>query len=131
MLRTSFLGKTGFTERWLVWKKHFFVIFDPTWSHIVAPKSPNKEFLNILVKKDRNYIIINFVSLRLTREKEITENNQFFAIFEPNRAKFWPWCPLNLSFLAIIAINFHSGGFTTTAFCIKRYSPSKIRKNPR
>ena len=71
-------------------KKHFFVIFDPTWSHIVAPKSPNKEFLNILVKKDRNYIIINFVSLRLTREKEITENNQFFAIFEPNRAKFWP-----------------------------------------
>ena len=48
-------------------KKTFFAIFDPTCIHILALKSPNKEFLNsILVKKDRNYIIVNFVTLRLT-----------------------------------------------------------------
>ena len=44
----------------------------------------------ILVKKDRNYIIINFVNLRLANESEIIENNQFFAIFDPNQAKFGP-----------------------------------------
>ena len=26
-------------------KKTFFAIFDPTWTHISAPKVPNKEFL--------------------------------------------------------------------------------------
>ena len=33
-------------------KKTFFAIFNPTWTQIVLPKSPNKEFLNsILVKR--------------------------------------------------------------------------------
>ena len=26
-------------------KKTFFAIFDPTWTHILAPNGPNKEFL--------------------------------------------------------------------------------------
>ena len=26
-------------------KKSFFTIFDPIWTHILAPKDPNKEFL--------------------------------------------------------------------------------------
>ena len=26
-------------------KKAFFAIFDPTWTHILAPQGPNKEFL--------------------------------------------------------------------------------------
>ena len=26
-------------------KATFFAIFDPTWTHILAPKGPNKEFL--------------------------------------------------------------------------------------
>ena len=26
-------------------KKTFFVIFDPTWTHILVLKGPNKEFL--------------------------------------------------------------------------------------
>ena len=26
-------------------KNFFFAIFDPTWTHILALKSPNKEFL--------------------------------------------------------------------------------------
>ena len=44
-------------------KKTFFVIFDPTCTHILALKSPNKEFVKQhLVKKDRNHIIINFVT---------------------------------------------------------------------
>ena len=42
------------------------------------------------IKKDRNYITINFVTLRLTNYGEVLENNQFFAIFDPNWAKIWP-----------------------------------------
>ena len=48
-------------------RKPFLVFFDPTWTHILALKNPIKEFLkSILVQKNRNYIIINFVTLRLT-----------------------------------------------------------------
>ena len=48
-------------------KKTFFAIFDSTCTHILALKSPNKEFFKQhLVKKDRNHIIINFVTWRLT-----------------------------------------------------------------
>ena len=45
-------------------KTTFFAIFDPTWIHIFDPKDPKRNSLNsILVKKDRNYITINFVTL--------------------------------------------------------------------
>ena len=27
------------------YEKTFFAIFDPTWTHILAPKGPKKEFL--------------------------------------------------------------------------------------
>ena len=38
-------------------------IFDPTYTHNLALKSPNKEFFKQhLLKKDRNHIIINFVT---------------------------------------------------------------------
>ena len=50
-------------------KKSFLVIFDPTWTSILAPKAQIRNSLNnILVKKGRNYIIINFVTLRLAKE---------------------------------------------------------------
>ena len=42
LLRTLFSGKTGLAERWL---NCFFAIYDLTWTHILALKSPNKEFL--------------------------------------------------------------------------------------
>ena len=43
-----------------------FVIFEPTWTHISALKGPNKRLLEqFFVNKDKNYIIINFVTLRL------------------------------------------------------------------
>ena len=42
-------------------KTTFFTIFDPTWTHILVPPCPNKEFVKEhFFKKDRNYIIINF-----------------------------------------------------------------------
>ena len=41
------------------------------------------------IKKDRNYITINFVTFK-TDYGEVLENNQFFAIFDPNWAKIWP-----------------------------------------
>ena len=69
--------------RWLVWKQHFFAIFDLIWTHILALKDPKMNCLNsILVKKDTNYIITNYVTLRLTSWSEIIESRQFFAIFD-------------------------------------------------
>ena len=44
----------------------FLVIFDPTWTYILAPKGQIKNSLkSSLVRKNRNYIIINFITLRL------------------------------------------------------------------
>ena len=72
-------------------KKNFFAIFDPTWTHFRPQKSQIRNSFNrTLFKKDRNYIIINFVTLSLTNETGIIENNQFFAIFELNQTKIWP-----------------------------------------
>ena len=69
--------------RWLVWKQHFSAIFDLIWTHILALKDQKKNCLNsILVKKDTNYIITNYVTLRLTSWSEIIESRQFFAIFD-------------------------------------------------
>ena len=83
-----------FRENWVVSKvagvkTTFFAIVDPTWSHILASQCSNKGLLKQhFSKKDRNYII-NFVTLRLANYSEILENNQFFAIFDPNGAKSW------------------------------------------
>ena len=58
-----------FGENWLGskvsgMKTTIFPIFDPTWTHILAPECPNKEFLKQHFSQDRNHIIINFVTLR-------------------------------------------------------------------
>ena len=59
----NFVFKETGGVRWLVWKQHFFVIFDLIWTHILALKGPKMNCLNsILVKKDINYIIINYVT---------------------------------------------------------------------
>ena len=34
-------------------KKTFFAIFDPTWTRILAPKGPNKEFLKEYFSSER------------------------------------------------------------------------------
>ena len=64
-----------------------------------------------IVKKNGNYII-NFVTLRLTKVK-LLKITSFLPFLTQIRQKFGPKRPLNLAFLAIIAINFHAGGFTT------------------
>ena len=51
-----------FRENWVEsevagMKIAFFAVFDPTWTHILAPKGPNMEFLK------KNF---NFQSLRKT-----------------------------------------------------------------
>ena len=50
-------------------KKTFFAIFDPRCGPTFWPqKAQIRNYLNsILVKKDINYIIINFVTLTLTK----------------------------------------------------------------
>ena len=48
-------------------KKTFFAIFKPTWTHILPQKAQIRNSWNsILVKKNRNYIITNFMTLRMT-----------------------------------------------------------------
>ena len=44
-VKNFFQGKLGWYEDgWLTMKTTFFAIFDSTWTHILAPKGPNKEF---------------------------------------------------------------------------------------
>ena len=102
-------------------KTTFFGIFDPTWTNILTSKGPDKEF----VEKGRNWII-NFVPLGLTNQSEILENNQFFVILNNLGNNL----VLNLAFLAIFALNFHSGVYTTTTSCFKVYSPYKMWEKP-
>ena len=77
------LGKTGLGVRWLM-TIAFFVIFDPIWTHILAPTDPNMRFLKhnfnfqSLRKTEAIYIIINYVTSGLTNELK-----QFFTIFDP------------------------------------------------
>ena len=48
-------------------KTVFFAIFDPTWTQYWPNKARIRNSLNsILVKKGTNYIIVDFVTLRLT-----------------------------------------------------------------
>ena len=40
----NFVFRQNWVGRKVAGMKKPFVIFDPTWSHILAPKDPNKEF---------------------------------------------------------------------------------------
>ena len=61
-----------FRENWVCskvarTKTTLFAIFDTTEIHILAQKAQiNNSIRSILVKKDRNYIIIKVVALRLS-----------------------------------------------------------------
>ena len=70
-------------------KAIFFAIFDPTWINLVAPKGPKNKFLKQDFRnKSRNYIITNFVTLRLTKVKflKIISVSPFLT---DNWAKTW------------------------------------------
>ena len=50
MPKNSFIAEVTFQQNWVGrkvagMKKTFSAIFDPTWTHILARKGPNKEFL--------------------------------------------------------------------------------------
>ena len=57
----------------------FFVIFDPTWTQILAPKDRNMEFLkqnfNSQSLRKTSYIITKYVTYRLTNERKNLKNN--------------------------------------------------------
>ena len=69
-------------------------MFNGFLTNILAPKDLNKEFFkqNFSFQSIRKMevIIINFVTLGVTNQSEIPENNQFLAIFDPIRAKYDP-----------------------------------------
>ena len=46
--------------------RFLFAIFNPTWSHIPKKTQIRDSLNSILVKKDRNYVITNFMTLRMT-----------------------------------------------------------------
>ena len=116
-------------------KTTFYAIFDPTWTDILE----NKEFLKQnfsfqLMKKYRSYII-SFVTLRPTNFKWNSWRKWLvflsFLMFEPDRAKMWPWYPSNVAFLAIFAWNFHSGVCiaTTCGFKMDSFLVQNMKKN--
>ena len=65
--KTMALKNFSFRENWVRskvagMKTAFFVIFDPTWAHILAPKRPKYGILSAELEfpvpwKDRSYII--------------------------------------------------------------------------
>ena len=98
-------------------KATFFAIFDPTWTLILAAKHPSKEFLNsILVKKDKNYIIINFVALRLTKVKfmKIIIFLPFLTQIDKNVAITSFKCGIS----SFICLKFSAHLFVQSQFCV-------------
>ena len=75
--------------------------------------------------------IINFVTLRLTNLKflKIVSFLPFLTQIEQNLSLTSFKCGIS-SQLAMFALHFHSGVFTTTALCFERYFSCKIRKEP-
>ena len=49
-------------------KNPFFPIFDPTWTHILAPKSPIKELLKQYFSEERHILIAMNVKHNLTMQ---------------------------------------------------------------
>ena len=110
-------------------KATFFAIFDPTWTLILAAKHPSKEFLNsILVKKDKNYIIINFVALRLTKVKfmKIIIFLPFLTQIDKNVAVTSFKCGIS----SFICLKFPLTCLYNHSFVFKKYCPCKIWKKP-
>ena len=123
-----FLRNTGLVVRWLVWKQPFLPFLTQPGHTYWPQKSQIRNSLNsILVKKGKNYIVINFVTLRLTKVKFL-KITSFLPFLTQIGQMFGPKCPSNVACLAIFTLHFHSGVCTTTAFCFKRYSLSKIWK---
>ena len=128
VVKNFVLVKTGLIVRWLVWKQPFLSFLTQPEPTVWPQKDEIRNSLkSILVRKNINYIIINFMILGLTKMKFL--KIKFFLPFLIKlRQKFGPKCPLSVAFLAIFTLNFHWSICTTTAFCFKRYSPSKIWK---
>ena len=45
--------KTGLVSKVAGMKTTFFAIFDSTWTHILAPEGPNKEFLKEHISQEK------------------------------------------------------------------------------
>ena len=90
VIKTLFLGKTGFAERWLVWKKKPFLPFLTRPAPTFWPKKyqTRNSLSSSLVKKDRNYIIINFLTLRL--KWNYWKLSAFLPFLTQIRQKFGP-----------------------------------------
>ena len=83
----------------------------------------------ILVKKDRNHIIINFVTLRLSQVKFLTIISFLTFLTWMKSGKNLALMSIKCGILATFALIFYSGVFTTTTFCFKMYSPCKTSIN--
>ena len=110
----------------------FAIIFDPTWTHILAPKGPNKLFFKQYFSQERQKLYYyQFCDFKTDKLKwNSWKLSVFFPFLTQIGQKFAPKRPSNVLFLAIFALNFYSGICTTTTFCFKMYSPCKIWKNP-
>ena len=124
-----FLGKTGLVVRWLLRKQPFLPFLTQHWPTVWPQKAQIRNSLkSILIRKNRYYIIINFVTLRLAKVIFL-KIIRFLPFLTQIGQNFGPKCPSNVAFLAIFDLNFHSSICTNTTFCFKRYSPCKMWKN--
>ena len=69
-------------------KTILFAIFNSTWTHSLASKDPNEEFLKERFSQQKQklyyYQFCNFKTDYLTKVKFLKINIQFSAIFDPN-----------------------------------------------
>ena len=113
-----------FQENWIASKlagmKTTCAIFEPTWTHILAPKGPNIELLKKYFSQERQIILwsILWLSDWLTKVKFL-KIISFLPFLTQIRQKFGPKCPSNVALLITFALNFHSGVCTTSTFCFK------------
>ena len=100
-------------------KTTFYTIFDPTWTHILAPKAQIKNSLNsVLVNK--KLFTINFKTLGLTKLKFL-KIISFLPFLTQIGQNIWSKCPSKCGISSLFDLNFHSGVSKTTTFCFKSH----------
>ena len=112
-------------------KTTFFAIFDPTWTHLLASKGPNKEFLRQYFSQERQKLYYYHFCAFKTKVKFL-KIISFLPFLTQIGQICSPKLPSNVAFVAIFALYKFPLRcmYTTTTFCFKRYSPFKIWKKP-
>ena len=128
-----FLGKTALRVRLLAWKQTFFFSFFTQTGLKFSPKKVhiwNSLSIILIFNPERqkvyHYLLCDFKASLL---KSKSWKQSLTAIFDPNRAKLWPYNFLQMSyFFLILASNFHSGFSNHHFLLLNIFSMQNMKK---